>query len=296
MRTLSTEQMYQIIVDKTDQLPSLPSIVYELLALVNDSMASLKAYEDLISRDPSLASQVLKMANSAFYGVPGETDSIQKAITYLGTEKIYQIAITATVFENLEADDSRFFRIREFWQHSFVTALCSEQLALELNFENRSSAFLSGLLHDVGKIVFQIFNSESWNQICAYAQQQETSVFDAENNLNALKHTEIGYRVCQKWNFPKEVLLAIRHHHDYDKDFSSHYSADQVKLIDIVSLANILSHTLNIGHSGYNIRTEVPLEIVERQNISRKRWVDFLMRLRDQLEASESVMASLLEN
>src|SRR5476651_2412480 len=111
------------IVDRLDELPTLPTIVYELSRVINDPMSSTSEIEKIMANDQSLTTKVLKLANSAYYAIPGGVTSLQRAIAYIGFDAINQLVLSASIMKALDAKASANFEPMQFWKHSIGVAM-----------------------------------------------------------------------------------------------------------------------------------------------------------------------------
>jgi len=134
------------------ELPALPTIIHEIIELVNNPDSSGAQLRDVIERDPVITTAILKLINSAYYAIPGGVSNLQHAIAYLGYDAIYQVAIAVSIIKTYAVTNFSKFKLSDFWVHSFCVATWSEELAKATKHSKPQDCFTGGLLHDFGKL------------------------------------------------------------------------------------------------------------------------------------------------
>ncbi len=239
MSSPEVEKMLQDI----RQLPSLSVVVLEILDSFKDEGLKIPELVRKIGRDQGLAARVLRVANSAFLGFPSKVASINEAVVVLGFHSVRSLALAAGVIQQFPPGEGNAFDRLAFWQHAIGVGVAARVLAQKLG-RNQEEAFTAGLLHDIGRLVLDAYFHDSFLKILDLAAQDDCPLVTAEKKALGMDHAEIGYEVARQWKFPLPVQLAIRGHHDPD--------ASSSELTDLVHLANVLAHGLEIGNSGYD--------------------------------------------
>ncbi len=252
---------------KIDELPSLPSIVYELSRVINDPMSSTKEVETIMSQDIGMTTKVLKLANSAYYAIPGGVSSLDRAIAFIGFDTIHQLVLSASIIEALDAQSSQIFDITEFWKHSIAVAIATETIAKHLNHPAPADLFTCGLVHDMGKVALYLAAPEALCNITAQAIEGKKSFYDVEIEAHVSPHTEIGQMLAERWTLPKSLQASIRFHHEFSLERRAGLSSDLNQTVDIVTLANLLIHAFKFGNSGHQAVLGVPNELLDRLHI-----------------------------
>lgn len=257
------------ILNKTDELPTLPTIVQELTQVINDPMSSTSEVERLMSKDQSLTTKVLKLANSAYYAIPGGVSTLGRAIAYLGYDTVHQLALSASIFSTLGVDASNSeFSVKEFWRHSFGAAVAAETIGKQIRHPSPADLFTCGLVHDMGKIAYFILAQDDFLQVVRTAKADGTSFADAETKLEAPKHTLVGARLALKWRLPSQIQAAVKQHHQRDATIRGGLSADLNRTVDVIYLANLLIHAMKFGNSGHSKVVGAPVDVMERLSIN----------------------------
>jgi len=195
---------------RTDELPTLPDVVHQILAITGDPMSSMRELTDVIERDPSLSANLLRMVNSAYFGLSRKIYAIHNAGVLLGYETIRALALGTSVITGVDVDEA--FDTRAFWGHSLAAAMGASILAREMNHEHQDMAFIGGLLHDVGKLLFAVNLPVQTRTFYADAGSEE-SCLNREVAAFGIDHAEAGGSVARHWKFDPVLTRAIEHHH-----------------------------------------------------------------------------------
>lgn len=228
------------IVGKLQKLPALSVVLTELLESFEKESLDIPQLAGKIGRDQGLAARVLRVANSAFYGYPSRIASINDAVVVLGFGNVRALAIAGGVIEQFSSRQEGFDRLA-FWRHSIGTAVCAKVLAEHVG-RNPETAFTAGLLHDIGKLVMDIYFTKEFNLVLNYCMQEDCTIVAAEREITGCDHSQVGYEVAKQWKFPLSIQQAIRDHH----------APRDEPLADLVHVADVLSHALEMGNSGYD--------------------------------------------
>ncbi|UCF93820.1 MAG: HDOD domain-containing protein [Desulfobacterales bacterium] len=221
--------------------PSIPGSAAQLLALVDDPGMSVAQIEDILRYDPGLTANVLKLANSAYFGIPSKVGSIRRAVILLGLKRLIQIVIASCVSGLMDRPVPGYgLPPGELWRHSIAVSVAAEGLLKELRVETAEEIFTAALLHDVGKLILGGFVDDDYQKI-DQALSPEISFEAAEHMVLGTDHAAIGAQILTEWSFPPEIVTAVRWHHDPE-------GADETNTgIDIVHVANVLCLMMGIG-------------------------------------------------
>ena len=229
------QEMKQKILEGIDELPPMPAVVIKAQGLLADPNSSANELAALLETDQSIATRVLKMANSAFYGMSGRVSSIKHASLVLGYQNLSQIISVAGMHKALDKKLPGYgFDSEELWRHSLSVALGAKLIASRKNPEMEMVAHTAGLVHDVGKIIMDPFVLEEKQRFDAFLLQEKQTYLNAEQQILGLDHAEIAAEVCKKWSIPEITSSAIRYHH-------SPSSSQEVELAFILHMADYIS-------------------------------------------------------
>ncbi|MEQ1665912.1 MAG: HDOD domain-containing protein [Bdellovibrionales bacterium] len=278
----------QNILQKFEEFPSLPAIVYELSQIINDPMSSTNEVERVMLQDLGMTTKVLKLANSAYYAIPGGVSSLARAIAFIGFDTIHQLVLSSSIIKSLEIKDNAKFSASEFWRHSLGVAIAAETIGKHVNHPSPSDLFTGGLIHDMGKIVLYVVSSESLIYIAEECSKTKKSFLSVEEEIGQIPHTELGKLLAEKWRLPKSMQVASKYHHEKDSKKRGGISNDLSQNVDVLYLANLLIHALKFGNSGHSQIIGASNEVLERLMIDpQKDMGTIVKKIKTALESAE---------
>lgn len=231
------------LLEEVVTLPSLPVTVAHITEMVNDPDCSLSEVGKAISADPAIALKTLRLVNSAYYGMSQKVTSVEHAVVLLGQKVIKNLVFTATVFDTLQGGIDTFMR------HSISTGVAMRILMESGKHPNLvaspDEAFVFGLLHDIGKIIFEQFLPKEFDRVAELCVADGVAWFEAEREIIGVDHAEMGARLAEKWRLPPELSNAIAGHHDLSQCRDANYQplAAMLSIADyMVSAAGELAH------------------------------------------------------
>jgi len=230
------------IVEAVNNLPVLPGIVLKVIKLTEDPDSTVQDISRLLNQDQVITAQVLKMANSAFYGFPRRIGSVTDAIVLLGFRTLRSIVMAAAVSDLLNQEIPGYaMEYGELWRHSQCAAMAARLIARKSKFAMLDVAYTAGLLHDIGKIILNNAMQDTYQEIVARVTSDNISFVEAEVQELGFNHAQVGARVVEKWNLPVETVEAIRYHHIPEK------AEVNPRLTAIVHLADVISVSMGVG-------------------------------------------------
>lgn len=243
----------QSLIRNIQDLPTISTVIGKLVEMVEDEKTSAKNLADLIAKDQSILSVNLKLVNSAFYGYSKKITSIQQATVILGFNTVKSMALGAGIFKTDSKPGRKgFFDRNALWIHSLGVATASKALAKKVGYRDIEEAFVAGLLHDVGKVVFDAFFHVEFSKVVSKVEKENILILEAERDVMDFDHADAGKMLLEKWKLPVAVTDAVGFHHKPD-DAPEEHSI----LANIVHLADIICRELEIGSGGDN---RIPLE------------------------------------
>ncbi len=227
------------IVNKLQDLPSLPAVVMELLTSIDQEDVDISVLARKVSHDQALTAQTLRLANSSVYGLQVKVTTIQQAITFLGFQTTRNLITAAAVTGCFAEGQCAGFNDKAFWRHSIATAACARVLARRMRF-NQDYAFTAGLLHDIGRLVLVSTYPERYAEVIAARAAADRELLDAERAILGVDHVTAGVALAAHWNFSDTMRLAIAHHHDPEAPGAGF-------LATIIHVANAIVHALDVA-------------------------------------------------
>lgn len=225
------------ILEQIKDLPTLPSVYFKVDKLLKDKRASIENVAHLIEMDAAMSTSILRLVNSAFYGLRGKSSSIGHAVMILGFNAVKNAIVSVAVLDTLSVKDRiQGFDMNDFWRHSVSVAVLARHLAEKSRLVPPEDAFMAGLLHDIGKIIMVKYFKEDMGKIFKRMQETKCSFSDAESDVASIDHVQIGAYLARKWQLPEQIIEAIAGHHYYIT------SSESTGLVECVLVANALAN------------------------------------------------------
>lgn len=192
-------------------LPPLPEVVTKIQEMIRTDNVDLKKISEMVTSDVSLVTQILKIVNSAYYGLTRDVTNLRFAIAYLGINEIYRIVMSLSVVSSFNVKDKA--ELKDFWRHSFYTALCTKKLAkVYARLEEIEDLWSCSLLHDVGKLVYLQFYPNHYVAIKNLSREKGIVFSDAEKMLEAPSSSYLGTALADHWKLPAQIREACEYH------------------------------------------------------------------------------------
>jgi putative nucleotidyltransferase with HDIG domain len=237
----------QELIANLGDLPPLPQVATQLLRISADPDSSAEDLRKVIAMDQALTGQILKIANSAMFGMMREVNTLTQAIMTLGFSTIKSVVIASSA-KNLYHRGTVGLQERLIWEHALVTALASRAFAKAVRFPRIEEAFIGGLLHDIGKSVMGVKFPERYGALLRTVYNEHGDCLNLELDTFGFDHAMVGEALVQQWNLAPSLQQAVRWHHD-----PIHADEDHLPLAAIVALANhmALEQKAGIGDPGH---------------------------------------------
>ena len=258
----SSEEINRINNDIPDKIlvevaafPSMPRAGFKLRALLNKVDVELTEIEEILRHDPGLATNVLRLANSAFFGLSQKVGSLKQAVMLLGVKRFAQIAVSASMSKTMEnAVEGYDLSPGELWHHSIAVSNTAEALAKNRKIAKTDDVFTPALVHDMGKLVLDKFVKEDLQKIESITSKA-VPLEVAEQMVLGTDHAEIGALILARWSFPMDIVNAVRWHHNPENIKDSKIQSD------IVYLSNQICQS-NAGGNSDSGQIAMPLSVV----------------------------------
>jgi len=226
-------------------LKPLPTIIARIIGMIDDPRTNASDLGKVISTDQVLTTKVLRLANSAYYGLPRRIGTIELAVVVLGFDALKDVALSVSLlnrFSNISQNTK--FDMSLFWEHSITCGIISKMLAEKYSPELKGEAFVAGLLHDIGKLIVIEYLNEEFEEIHKIIKKEQIAFHKAEKKILNINHAEIGSWLAERSNLPIELVDSIGYHH------SPHKAKENNLLPTIVYFSNYLVKKFKYGFSG----------------------------------------------
>ena len=251
------------IIEEISELRPVSEIGNRVADITSNPNSSLTELVDIIKYDHAITANLLRICNSAYFGLKKKIASIKQAVAYLGLNKVASLVVLGNSADNFKKAQRGYdLNEGELWKYSVSSALIAEDLAEKKRLNNISLIFTSALLKDIGKVILSTYVKDSFEDINKAVQNRGLTFIDAEREVIGIDHAELGARVAEKWNFDSPMVDIIRNHHDPDKAPPDDLS------IPIVYLADSICMMIGIGVGSDGLAYRYHQDIVDRLNFS----------------------------
>jgi HD-like signal output (HDOD) protein len=265
-------------------IPFMPQVVIKAQKAMADSKTGGKQLANILQTDAAIVTIMLKIANSAYYGLSGKVSSIEKACVILGHQTVKDLVMTTGVSNLLGKKLKGYgFDSGELWMHSMAAGIASKMIAAKINPELSDDAYLSGLLHDSGKIILDPYILERKKAFDLFLKSGDLTNSEAEKHILGFDHAEIASKICKKWNIPKGITTAIRNHH--------HPSTSGGQALSyIVHTGDYVARLCGLGYEENDILYEAEKGAIEFLGLDRKTLGKMMLKV---LEAVQQIGQAL---
>jgi len=288
----TTPDSPQTLVDEALQeithIATLPEITLKIIQLVENPDSTAQDLTKVITNDPALGARILKVVNSAFYGLPGQIGSINRAIVLLGLNAVKNIAIAASLAKLFRGGQiCPQFDAKQLWHHSVATASCTSLLADRAEMGLPDEAFLAGLIHDLGIMVeIQARRLKFIQAMEAMDADPSLSLRDAETQTLGANHEQFGAGLCRLWKFPQSFAYVTGYHH-HPEDLSP----DNRSLTTLVHMADILAVRAEVGFPKIVEREEIDPALIDQMKLTPQAIEDVVEQLPKSVEQAMTFMS-----
>jgi len=263
-----------------------PPAVYERLrAVVAHPHSSANDIGNVINQDPSLAAKLLRMANSALYGLPRRIETISQAVVVLGTAQLCDLVLATAVIQAFNRIPPGLVDPMSFWEHCVSCALVARGIAQQRREANVERLFLGGLLHDLGRAILLLNEPDHTRQALCAAAEHAVPVYESERSVFGFDHAELGAALVEDWNLPEGHCEMIRFHHEPGR------ARRFLSETQTVYLADLTTNALRLGDSGEKRAPPLDPEVWEALQLD----VSAMDRVLDQIEAQVADLAGILK-
>lgn len=257
------EEKLRHIMTQVKSFPGMPATAARLMPLLQNPDSSASKIEEILKYDPGLTANILKLTNSAYFGLPSRVSSVRQAIMLLGWKRLLQLVMTMCMSALMKKPVPGYDLPRgELWRHSVAVSVAADLLVKSLSISDADEVFTAALLHDIGKLILGDYVQEDLEKIEGMVTKG-ISFEVAEYVVLGTNHATIGARILQNWSLPQELVNAVSWHHDPES--CDHYCL----LSDVVHVANIVGRRVGFGKGRDGQALEPSLEVAERLGVNQ---------------------------
>ncbi len=281
----SNNEKARAILKYVEQIPALSPTVAKIMVVANDPNSTANDMNKVISLDPVLAAKVLKLVNSAYFGLPQKVNSTVRAIIMLGLNTIKNLALsTATLEGLLKHTRSGGMDINGFWRHCLAVSVCARLIAKKMQVQRAEieDYFISGLLHDMGKIIINFYSPPEYIKAIFDAKKDKLSLLEVENFIFGINHCEVGKKLGEQWHLSDTLIDSMTNHHTpfQAKDYNVRHTC-------AIFLANTYSKVQQLGDSGNDYIPVIEDEVWKTTGLIEKDLLEIRDYLLEGLEKAQ---------
>ncbi len=263
------------IINGIDDLLSLPDVVLRANELLGSDVSSAQEIGAVISLDPGLSARLLKLVNSAFYGFPGQIDTISRAVTMIGTHELQSLILATTATNTFNNIAAEHLDMNSFWHRSVFCGLLAKKIYSRSNKSKGEALFLVGLLHDIGKLILFAQRPVEAAAIISDAAKSQRPLADIENEILGFPTAHLGAELLQAWRLPEPLWMAIRHQHQPTRALAFEKEARALNLA--IAISNAFEPSLKSQQSPDADAIELDRESVAYFNLDQEALSDMIL-------------------
>ncbi|MGE5799998.1 MAG: HDOD domain-containing protein [Syntrophaceae bacterium] len=265
-------------------LPPFPVTIQKVMALAGDPDSSLTELAAVIRLDQAITANILRICNSAYFGLRRPVDNVNDAIMHMGRKNVLRAVVAAGLSRYFRSTRGYDVKGGDLWEHAVAVALMSQICAARISRPDDPRLFTAGVLHDIGKMVMGEFVHEAWQKIQELTERQKYSFLEAEQEVLGVNHAELGGEIALIWKFPDEILKAIAFHHRPD------LLADGDAVPWIVYLSNQVCHVMGIGVGTDALAYRAVGDVAGRFGLKQRDLEDMMAQLHKSLQDARELV------
>ncbi|MBW2052200.1 MAG: HDOD domain-containing protein [Deltaproteobacteria bacterium] len=255
-------------------LPTIPVVLSQIMHMTASTESSVTDLIKVLDQDQALTARILRVANSAYYGLREKATTIERAVVILGFDMVRSLAVGASFIHYFSPKNQyENFDLNAFWAHTTAVGVFAETIAQELRLTDSADAFTAGILHDIGKLVMLIYFEKEFSQVLVRVAEDRLDFSEAEMVELGLSHATVAGILLRHWHIPEVLVWAIEHHHEplkAEKDCS---------LAVCINLADFAARYIQIGSSGSPYLQPPSIELLKTTNLTGGGFKNILKRL-----------------
>jgi HD-like signal output (HDOD) protein len=276
------------IVSKTVDLPSIPSAAIAVMRETDSPTGSAQTVARYIGQDQALAAKVLRLANSAYYGLPRQVTDIPDAVVLLGMRCVKNLCMLAGTYSWLSKPLKGYdLGPAELWRHSFGVAVAAQVVCGQSKKLSPDLGFTAGLLHDLGKVAMSVWLEGKLSALLQLAQRDHLTFDEVERKVLGYDHQDVGGYLGEQWNLPSSLVMAMRYHHRPNE------TPVQEPVVDAVHVADYLTSAMGLGLGGDALRYEFESDALIRLGLTEDDLEPLADKFLENFESQEKLFEGM---
>ncbi|HWL94280.1 MAG TPA: HDOD domain-containing protein [Phycisphaerae bacterium] len=285
---LSGKALVDAAIADVGEIATLPEVTVKIIQIVENPKSTARDLHEVIKNDPALSARILKVVNSAFYGLPGQISSIDRAIVLLGLSAVKNIAIAASMTHLFNSGPAiEGFTGSDVWKHSIAMGVTARLLSAAQGRPAVEESFLAGIIADLGLLVSRQVFPKQLAEVIAEFNARGGEFCEVENRVIGADHQAFGAALAAKWRFPQVLCTTIGYHHKPQGLAAAHR-----ELPSLVCVADMLVSTAQIGFCTYPADVQPPQEFLDAIKLTPEKVQAVLDQLPEQVAAVENIFSS----
>jgi HD-like signal output (HDOD) protein len=264
-------------------LPEIPAVVFELNEVIANPLSSAANIAEVVNQSPSLTALLLKIVNSSFYDFPSKIDKVSHAVSLIGTREISGLALGITILSVFKNIPKEVIDMYGFLKHSLACGILARVLAAHLNSSQTEQLFVSGLLHDLGRLILYIHFPKESHNIITRSRNRSKLLYKEEKDYLGCNHAQLGKHLMKQWKLPAMLENSVLYHHKPS-------AAQQPVPATIVHLADVIANSLGIGSSGERFVPSLDYAALENLDLSPSSFEKLIGQATHQFKALETML------
>lgn len=203
---MSADEIKKVLNSLRD-LPAMPNVVTKALGAIKNPNSGAKDLAKIVAHDTAITVELLKIVNSAYFGLSQNIQTVHQAVTLLGFNEVKTIILACAMKPMMSTPGGK-----DIWEHAINTAVAAETISRKLGRSDYAECFAQGLMHDLGKMVFEVYNRQKMIESIILSKNSPNTLI-AEKMVFGFDHTEVGYHIGTRWGLPKQIIAIMKHHH-----------------------------------------------------------------------------------
>jgi putative nucleotidyltransferase with HDIG domain len=226
------------------EISSLPTTFYRIHQAIDDPHVSVTELGNIISEDAGLTVRLLRLVNSSFYSFPRKIDTVSRAIAIVGMQQLHDLVLATSIMSMFKGISPDLVSMDSFWRHSISTGVAARLLAKQRRESNVERFFISGMLHDIGRLIMYIRRPDPVRAMLQRCKSSHELLVNVEREVFGFDHTDVGYELVHRWSLPRNLQEVVLHHHR--PSGAREFPIEPA----IIHVADLVSHALGAGTSG----------------------------------------------